>query len=189
MGRPPAALSRVRMWDKALGQLVMPSESGLFLKKTNSGPRHRPGFVQSGSTPHRPPAARAEVPWELAFCAVCSAYAEAVVGSRLGKCPLTLGLDVASKESGDEGTPRNSWREGARFPEGLRGTWSGDAVTGRHGGTGRLCAGAVPLPGPPRRATSGHSPGVCRGQEAAVSPSLQVCSVNARPPVRTRQVG
>lgn len=157
MGRPPAALSRVRMWDKALGQLVMPSESGPFLKKTNSGPRHRPGFVQSGSTPHRPPAARAEVPWELAFCAVCSAYAEAVVGSRLGKCPLTLGLDVASKESGDEGTPRNSWREGARFPEGLRGTWvtrsrvvteaQGDCVQGWSRCLGRP---AARLPGIPR---------------------------------------
>lgn len=181
MARPLAALSRVRTWDRALGQLVMPSESGQFSKKTNPGPRHGPGFVQSGSTPPRPPAARAEVPWELAFPAVCSACAEAVVSSRLGQWPLLLGPDVASKESGDEGTPRNSRR--------FAGTWSGDAVTGRHGGTGGLCAGVVPLAGPPRRATSGHSPGACRGQEAAVCPSIQVCSVNPGPPVRTGLVG
>lgn len=174
MGQPPAALSRVRTWDRALGQLVTPSESGQFFKKTNSGPRHRPGFARSGSTPHTPPAARPEIPWELAFCAVYSVYVAAVVGSRMGKCPIILGLDVASKESGDEGTPRNFWREGARFPEGLRGTWSGDVVTGHHRGTGRLCAGVAPLSGPPSHVTFGHSPGVCRGQEAAVHPSIHV---------------
>lgn len=103
-----------------------------------------------------------------------------------------------------QGTPRNSQREGARFPGGLRGTWMGDTITGHYGGTGQLCARVAPLSGrgprshqlvlipvikPPSHVTSGHSPGVCRGQEAAVCPSIQVCSVNPRPPVRTRQVG